>query len=458
MTTVKETAGRQPWKEIEDEIQGADVAALEETFALLTASDTARAISRLSPHDQQRLLQMLPAEEAADVLEDIPDAQAADMIGQLPTNAAAAIVVELPSDRAADVLSEMERETSESILRELPAEEQAEARELLSYDENTAGGIMIKEYLVYEQGLVVADVLRDLGEHAAAYVDFNVQYSYIVDGDGRLTGVLRLRDLVLAHRQATVASVMIENPISVKTDAPLAELHDFFEDHAFIGLPVVDDLGLLHGVILRTAVLLAESRVADETYLESTGIVGGEEFRSMGFLRRSGRRLSWLTINIALNVVAASVIAVYQETLSAVIVLAVFLPIISDMSGCSGNQAVAVSIRELSLGVIRPRDVMRVVWKEGIIGLMNGFVLGLLLGIVAWLWQDNLVLGLVVGGALAANTLVAVILGGAVPLVLRGLKQDPALASGPILTTVTDMCGFFLVLSLAGAYLVQLNG
>ena len=140
----------------------------------------------------------------------------------------------------------------------------------------------------------------------------------------------------------------------------------------------------------------------------------------MAFWRRSSRRLSWLSVNIALNVVAASVIAVYQETLSAVIVLAVFLPIISDMSGCSGNQAVAVSIRELTLGVIRPRDVLRVFWKEGIVGLVNGSVLGALLGSVAWLWQGNLLLGFVVGGALMANTLIAVLLGGAIPLILRG--------------------------------------
>ena len=148
----------------------------------------------------------------------------------------------------------------------------------------------------------------------------------------------------------------------------------------------------------------------------------------------------------------------HQETLSAVIILAVFLPIISDMSGCSGNQAVAVSIRELTLGVVQPRDVLRVFWKEGIVGLMNGLVLGVLLGTIAWVWQGNLFLGLVVGGALMANTLVAVLLGGAVPLVLRGLNQDAALASGPILTTVTDMCGFFLVLQLAAAYLARLTG
>ena len=190
--------------------------------------------------------------------------------------------------------------------------------------------------------------------------------------------------------------------------------------------------------------------------MESSGIVGGEELRSMSLWRRSSRRLSWLSVNILLNIVAASVIAFYQDTLAAVIALAVFLPIISDRSGCSGNQAVAVSIRELTLGLLKPNELFRVLFKEAGIGLLNGSVLGALIGIVAWVWQGNPYLGLVVGGALAANTLLAVLIGGLVPLVLRRFGMDPALASGPILTTVTDMCGFFLVLSLASSLLSYL--
>ena len=171
---------------------------------------------------------------------------------------------------------------------------------------------------------------------------------------------------------------------------------------------------------------------------------------------RSFRRLSWLSINIVLNVIAASVIAAYQDTLSAVIALAVFLPIISDMSGCSGNQAVAVSIRELTLGLVRPYEFMRVVFKEGGVGIINGLALGVLLGTLAFLWKSNVYLGLVVGTALALNTILAVLLGGLIPLLLKALKLDPALASGPILTTVTDMCGFFLVLSFATVLLGKL--
>lgn len=139
----------------------------------------------------------------------------------------------------------------------------------------------------------------------------------------------------------------------------------------------------------------------------------------------------------------------YEETLSAVIALAIFLPMVSDMSGCSGNQAVAVSTRELVLGVIKPGDFLHVFRKEFFLGLLNGIALGILLGIVAFVWKGTPALGLMVGGALAANTLIAVCLGALIPLLLKGFKLDPALASGPILSTLTDMCGFFLVLSFA---------
>ena len=138
-----------------------------------------------------------------------------------------------------------------------------------------------------------------------------------------------------------------------------------------------------------------------------------------------------------------------------VIALAVFLPIISDMSGCSGNQAVAVSMRELSLGLVRPSEVVRVWLKEVSVGLINGATLGVLLGVVAWLWRGSSTLGVVVGAALALNTVVAVSIGGCVPLILKGLGVDPALASGPILTTVTDICGFFFALGLAALALSQ---
>jgi magnesium transporter len=250
---------------------------------------------------------------------------------------------------------------------------------------------------------------------------------------------------------------IVRPAVTVRDTATLDDLENLFDENTFTAVPVVDDDSRMLGVVRRRAVYDAAAERAESEHMKSQGIVGGEELRSMPTHVRSRRRLAWLSINIVLNLIAASVIAQFQDVLSAVIVLAVFLPIISDMSGCSGNQAVAVSMRELSLGVIKPSDFYYVWRKEAVIGLINGIVLGALIAAVAWVWQGNPWLGLVVGLALSVNTLVAVSIGGTVPVVLKALKVDPAVASGPILTTVTDMCGFFLLLGTASLLLPQLT-
>ena len=237
--------------------------------------------------------------------------------------------------------------------------------------------------------------------------------------------------------------------MAVNVDTPLDRLDDLFDTYDFYGFPVVDNYNKLIGVVRRKNILEAVNERSVMDHLQTQGIVGGEELRTMPVMLRSKRRLSWLSVNNLLNLMAASVIAFYQDTLSSVIALAVFLPIISDMSGCTGNQAVAVSMREISLGTVRLGEVFRVWMQEISVGIINGVVLGILIGAAAFIWKGNIYLGLVVGGALAINTLIAVSIGGTIPLILKRMGVDPALASGPILTTITDMMGFFLALTFA---------
>jgi magnesium transporter len=267
---------------------------------------------------------------------------------------------------------------------------------------------------------------------------------------------LRLRDILLALPATPVHTIMIAEPLSVPAETPLEKLIGLFDNQRFIGVPVVSEAGALVGVVRRAAVFEAAEERASKAFLNFSGIIGGEELRNMPLHSRCARRLAFLAPNIILNLIAVTVISRHVETIEAVIALAVFLPIVSDMSGCSGNQAVAVSIRELTLGLIRPYEFLRVIGKEGSVGIINGLILGTILGLVAALWKGPAMLGVVIGAALALNTVVSVLLGGSVPLLLRLFKVDPALASGPILTTVTDMCGFFLVLTLAAAAMEHL--
>ncbi len=424
-------------------------AKLDDVLEKLDSQDRAWLMDHLDEEHRSRLLEILGRQKAAEVLEELNNAQRTEVVEDLTPEMAAPILQAMHSDGRADVLSEMDDQSRESILKVMDAETARETRGLMSYPSDTAGGLMITEYLSYRDDCTVGDVLADLQENAAAYSDYDVQYTYIVDQNKHLAGVLRMRDLLFSQKSRPVAQLMIKHPQSVEVGAVLDDLRTFFEDHAFFGVPVVDENGLLLGVLRRTAVEEEVAARANRFFLRVSGIIGGEELRSMPLKVRSGRRLSWLSMNIVLNIIAASVIAFYQDTLAQVIALAVFLPIISDMSGCSGNQAVAVSIRELTLGILKPRDFLRTFFKEAAVGLINGLCLGLLIGLVAFLWKGSPALGLVVGTALALNTLVAVCFGGLVPLLLRKFKIDPALVSGPMLTTVTDMCGFFLALTFA---------
>ncbi|MGJ8653113.1 MAG: magnesium transporter [Opitutaceae bacterium] len=436
-------------KKLKEAIDSGDIESIVKAVLEIPSGELAFSVSRLSEAEQQRLFEGLTAEEAAGLLEHLNEIQTISIVEEMNPQRAAAVVEELPSEERADILKELDSEDSEAILSHMQTSDALDARRLMNFEEGTAGSVMYSEMLIYKMDVTASEILENLRANYATYSDFEVQYAYIVGKRKKLVGVLPVRNLLFAPGDKTAKEMMIPNPVTVSADATLAELEDIFDKHNFLGLPVVDASGALLGVTDKASVSEGMEERSAEDLLKVTGLMGREEIRSMPLQQRSTRRLSWLSINIVLNMISASVIAMHEDTLQAVIALAVFLPIISDMSGCSGNQAVGVSLRELSLGLLKPTEFLRVFYKESTLGLINGVCLGLILGTLATIWKSNLYLGLVVGSALMLNTIIAVCVGGLVPLLLKWRNQDPALASGPILTTVTDMCGFLLVLTLA---------
>ena len=438
----------EPWVRMRELAELGDAEKLRVYVESLTPSEALRAVLRIDPEIRQTVLTVLSPGDAANLIEDIPDEHAADIIEQLPATEAAAILNEMDSDDQADVLGEMDGDDAEAILAEMAPEEARDARRLLRYEDDEAGGLLITEVLAFEEGQTVGEVLHVLSSAADSGEERHEKEIYVISHWRRLIGVVPLNELALSRHSLPLAEMVVPRSY-VEDTAKLDDLIDYFNRNDVSSVPVINPHARLIGVVTREAVDEARKERAEAESRKLQGIVGGDEIRTIPLSVRSRRRLSWLSINIVLNIIAASVIALYESTLSAVIALAVFLPIISDMSGCSGNQAVAVSMRELSLGIVKPYEVLRVWLKEISVGLINGITLGCLLGLAAWFWKQNLFLSLVVGASLTLNSLVAVSIGGCVPLLLKRLGVDPAVASGPILTTVTDMCGFFLVLSLA---------
>jgi magnesium transporter len=436
-----------PIYEIQNLLKKGTKSELEHYIDQLGFSEMLRAFSRLDHDEQTKLLLKISPADAAEFLEDVPDTFASELVEKLTAKEAASIVTEMESSEQADLLGDIQEDNAEAILAEMKPEDAEEVRELSTYADDEAGGLMITEILKFDISATVIDVIDHLESISNKDKYFDT-YIYITSRYGKIAGVLSLRDLLLAHK-ATKLQDILKPARCVKTNTKFEFLKGYFEDNDFYAAPVVDEDQLLVGVVRRRDLTEAIFKLTESQQLKAAGLVVGEEMRTMPVVVRSRRRLSWLSINIFLNIISASVIALYTDTLTAVIALVVFLPIVSDMSGCSGNQAVAVSMRELALGLVRPYEVFRVWIQEIKVGAINGCILGILLGGIAWLWKGNPYLGVVIGSALAINTVIAVSIGGTVPLILKRMNIDPAVASGPVLTTVTDLCGFFLVLSIA---------
>ncbi len=429
------------------------VDAVNELLDEMAPSEGARTLLRLDEAERTQLLSSASTEVAADLIDELPTEFAANLVDTLSTERAVEILGQLDSDAQADLIAEVEH--AEEILAGMTPREAADLRQLASYEPDTAGGLMTAESLTFNQNQTVGSVLRRLAGGDGDDDRFRGQSPYMMDDNDKIVGYASLGSLLSASR-ATPLSAVMSPPMTVPVEMSLDELMDLFDKYEFLSVPVCDSDGHILGIVSQHSVDVAAIDRAESDSYKRQGVVG-DELRSMPLWVRSRRRLAWLSANIGLNIIAASVISTYEATLAAVIAIAVFLPMVSDMSGCSGNQAVAVSLRELALGLIKPIDAARVWAKEVTVGVINGIVLGILIGLVCWAWKGNPYLGMVIGLALTLNTILAVSLGGVIPLLLKRFNQDPAVASGPLLTTITDMAGFFFVLSLATAFMPLLT-
>ncbi|MBY5980395.1 magnesium transporter [Ferrimonas balearica] len=402
-----------------------------------------------------RLLAEENVRAAADLLDHLPDGHIAAMLHLLPSLLGAQLLEPMESDDRIDVLALLDEPTRQGVLQHLPAEVGETWQLGRQYPVESTGAILKSERLAFSEDATVADLVAALKRNEAQIEHYETRYLYLFDQKGRHFGAVPLHRLLLQDAQRPLRDWVDSGVPTVTPALPIAELKGVFDHVRYSVLPVVDDEGRLVGVVDQQDLQEALYEEAEKSSLERGGIFGGEEMRSMPLLTRGLRRLAFLLPSVVLSYAAVSVIALYEPVLEQVVLLAAFLPLVANLSGAVGNQAVAVSIRELAVDRIGSDAVGRVMRQELPIGLLAGLVVGLVLAALSLLrGGDHPELPWVIGGAYALSSVVTVLLGGALPLWLRRLGLDPAMLASPVLTTLSDATAFFLVLFLAQWWLL----
>ena len=448
----------------DDETQVSSVeAALEEVRRLLAVGridDALAHLTALHPADQADVVAELEPGEIGLLLPRLPQEGLAEVLDYLKEEPRRAVVAEIEPALLGPVLDRVERDVAVDILHELPPERaraalatmraSAELAPLLPYGDETAGGRMTSDFVALDKEWTVDQALSYL-RRTRPNAD-QAFYLYVVD-DGRLEGVVSLRQLVVAEPSERISDLMAPEVVSAQTSEDQEEVARRIQRYNFVALPVLDDEGHLMGVVGVDDLMDVVAEEATEDMYQMVGL-GSEEtvFSPVGLAAR--RRIPWLLVNLATAFVSALTVHAFEDTITKVAALAVFMPVVAGHGGNTGTQAITLVVRGLALGEVRPADARRVIWKELRFGLIHGAIAGAISGGLAWVLIGNEWLALVVFSAMLGNIILAVAVGSLLPLIMRWLKVDPALASAIWLSTFTDVMGFVLLLGL-GTLLVS---
>lgn len=410
-------------------------------------ADLADELQRLPVEEARERLQAMAPRDAAAVVSELEHERAEELLPGFSSDKLGQLLRELPHSEAADLAQDLPLEQRRDALAAMPSKERAGVHALLRYEKDTAGGVMTDRFisLRVDQTIQEAqDLLRGRDERDLG----DITYLYVTDQQGRLEGVISLRDLVFRKPERPVGEIMSREVRFLWADADKEEIARTFQHYHYMGLPVLERDRRLVGVVRATDALDVARAEATEDMQLMVGI-SGEERALTPWRKAIRQRLPWLYVNLATAFVAGAVVSYFEETIARWTVLAVFLPIIAGQGGNAGAQTLTVIIRDLALGEIKMTDARQALMKEAMLGLANGFAIGIVVGLAGYFWQGDWRLGLIVGIAMMLNLVAAALSGVLIPYGLKAFRVDPALASSIFLTTVTDVAGFFLLLGLA---------
>ena len=415
-------------------------------------ADVAEHLENLSLEKQVCLLSSLPVEEAAEALAELDEHIRVELLENLDPDKAASIVGEMSPDDAADVLDELDEDHRVVLLSKLGSEDAEEIRNLMAFDPETAGGVMNTEIIILEQDITADEAIRQIRTEIE---DKEIPYyAYIVTPDDRLAGVLTLRDLLICPPGAALKEALRDQElITVTFDKKREEVARLIGHYNLMALPVVDYENRLLGVISHDDVIDIINELASEDMLGMVG-AGQDETTDTPWLESVKMRLPWLLVNMLNSALSAGVVYLFDGSIAQMAILAVFMPMVANQAGNTGQQALAVMIRQLAMEKFARRKAWWAVLREGKISVANGCILGVIVWLVVFWFSGRMDLATVMVSALILDMILGAFAGASIPLILKGLGRDPAQASSIFLTAITDGAGFFLFLGLATLFLL----
>jgi len=426
---------------------------LRQLLKRLHPADVADVLENLDDDSMHEVFSLIDRESAPDVLEEVEDRDQAALAEGLSDGFLASLVEDMYTDEAVDLIQLLSPQRASRILSLVAPDDQADLKRLLRFPPQTAGAIMDAEFASVVENSLVAEAIEAVRSISDELED--IHYVYVVDSRNRLKGVLPLHRLLLTPPGAPISGIMISDVITVPPEMDQEEVALISQRYDLERIPVVDDSGTLLGRITVTDIVDVVSDEAGEDLSRIAG-VDDEEIRERSVFRISRLRLPWLVVGLGGGIASALLISRYQASLEELIVLAFFVPVITNMGGNVGIQSSAIAIRGLATGEIRTSQLVPRLWTELRVGILNGIATGLLLAILSGLWQGPRV-ALILGISMISVHLVATCTGSLIPMILKRLGQDPALAAGPFITTMNDVLDLFVYLGIASSFLAYWN-
>lgn len=411
----------------------------------------------LGQSERLKLYKILSPSEMGDMFDTIEDdlPEIPEFLDEMDVKYASEMLNAMYDDNAADILEHIDKAHVDKFLGEMPRADANNLRGLLHYDTETAGGIMTTDFVQFNEDLTAKEAIKQL--RTMAETAETIYYLYILDDHKDLVGVMSLRDLIMQESATKLKDVMNTNLIAVNVDDEQESVAQVFRDYEFLAVPVVDHANKLVGIVTVDDVIEVIDDEAQQDYSGLAGVDVDESTNDNPF-KAASKRLPWLITLLLLSMFTATLINHYEALLAQASILAVFISTITGTAGNAGTQSLAVAVRRLATDEIDRKDFFKLLGKELLTGVITGLVTGISIFIIVGLWKNNFVLGLVIGFAMCAAITVANVAGSFIPMLMSRLGFDPAVASGPFISTLSDLTSVLIYFSIAGMFLQYFMG